>query len=186
LFKPHDNTIKILFVLVLGGIFVLICSLPGSQKPGPGSLVGVVAFFAFLMFLAGILGFVALHLARQPNSKNSLVQTLQEMFRSIMGTEEQSNTGQHTDPVSDDDERKVKAAKDRYKRDIRFETDAKLDSEFHTLEEIIRWRKEQRAFVLQDETLTAEEKDELLDRIDVIVEREKRKLRNDGDVYEDE
>jgi len=85
----------------------------------------------------------------------------------------------------EEERRKAQAAKERAERDIEFDIQMRMARDLLTLEQIQKWRTEQRRKV-HDAPISAEEKEERLEQIERTVEKEKERLRHDAEIFEEE
>lgn len=91
-------------------------------------------------------------------------------------------------PAKHPDDERMRAAKEHRRRDIQFDTEIRLGTKLQTLEEIQTWRKQQRRRVIAmpEDAASEDEKLELFEEIDRAVEREKKRLRDNVEIYEED
>jgi type IV secretory pathway VirB10-like protein len=85
----------------------------------------------------------------------------------------------------EDERRKAQAAKERHERDLEFDIQMRMARDLLTLEQIQKWRSEQRRRV-HEASISPEEKEERLEQVERTVDREKDRLRHDAEIFEEE
>jgi hypothetical protein len=79
-------------------------------------------------------------------------------------------------PQKSADEMKREQAEERNRQSIRYHIETRVGKNFNTLAELQRWRKDKRRAILDDESLTRDEREELLDQMDSDYETVKEQL----------
>jgi len=84
------------------------------------------------------------------------------------------------------EEAKMEAARQRYKRDIRFKVDLKAGKRPYTVAALQQWRKEELVTIHHDATLSPSERIERCDAVEDAYQQEMKRLDRDINIFEDE
>lgn len=84
------------------------------------------------------------------------------------------------------EDRQMNEARQRHRRDIRFKVDISAGNRVDKLAALQQWRKETRRQILDDRSLSTDEREELLDELEKSYSEEKRKLDQNTDIFEED
>jgi hypothetical protein len=129
----------------------------------------------------------AMYLNRHPTQAKSVERVLRNALKEISGQPQSiQQIDEPVDPVEvakREDQVKMRIARERARNDVQFKTTLNMARDLDTYVAIKEWQRQQRHGIHDDDTLTADEKEDRLGKIDEVAAKEMERLNNSASSF---